>query len=206
MVKGHSALIHRLGQQLEGVHPRPMVPDRRRDHQLVGAGGLDQRCQFSRDRRGGITGPTALDRTRWRSLRDPDSRGECGFRPAGRVDEAWEAVTAVDDKRSRWPEFEWENAHIDVLEALGRADDAQAMRWSYFERSLTTAHLRAYLKHLPDFDDVEAEERALAFATTYPNIHQALAFLISWPAQEKAASLVLQRIRAQADRGCAGRR
>ena len=112
---------------------------------------------------------------------------------AGRVDEAWEAVTAVDDKRSRWPEFEWENAHIDVLEALGRADDAQAMRWSYFERSLSTAHLRAYLKHLPDFDDVEAEERALAFATTYPNIHQALAFLISWPALEKAASLVLQR-------------
>ncbi len=50
-----------------------------------------------------------------------------------------------------------------------------------------------YLKHLPDFDDVEAEERALAFATTYPNIHQALAFLISWPALEKAASLVLQR-------------
>lgn len=44
---------------------------------------------------------------------------------AGRVDEAWEAVTAVDDKRSRWPEFEWEIAHIDVLEALARISQTQ---------------------------------------------------------------------------------
>lgn len=52
---------------------------------------------------------------------------------------------------------------------------------------------RRYLKHLPDFDDVETEERALAFATTYSSVHQALAFLISWPALESAASLVLHR-------------
>ena len=86
-----------------------------------------------------------------------------------------------------------ENARIDVLEALGRADDAQGTRWSCFEQSLSTAHLAAYLKHLPDFDDVEAEERALEFASTYPSAHHALAFLISWPALDNAASLVLQR-------------
>jgi hypothetical protein len=112
---------------------------------------------------------------------------------AGRIEEAWAALTAADDKRSHWSSFKLENARIEVLEALGRADDAQATRWSCFERSLSTAHLRAYLKQLPDFDDIETEERALEFAMTYPSIHQALAFLISWPALDKAASLVLQR-------------
>jgi len=28
-----------------------------------------------------------------------------------------------------WPDFEWENARIEVLEASGRAEDAQAARW-----------------------------------------------------------------------------
>ena len=28
-----------------------------------------------------------------------------------------------------WPDFEWEDTRIDVLEALGRGDDAQAARW-----------------------------------------------------------------------------
>ena len=112
---------------------------------------------------------------------------------AGRVVEAWEAVNVTVDKRSRWPSFDLEDARIDVLEALERADDAQALRWSCFERSLSTPHLRDYLKRLPDFEDVEVEERALTFAMTYPSVHQALVFLVSWPALDKAASLVLQR-------------
>ena len=112
---------------------------------------------------------------------------------AGRVVEAWDAVNVAEDKRSRWPSFELEDARIDVLEALERADDAQALRWSCFERSLSTPHLRAYLKRLPDFEDVEVEERALTFAMTYSSVHQALVFLVSWPALDMAASLVLQR-------------
>jgi hypothetical protein len=34
-----------------------------------------------------------------------------------------------------------------------------AFRWQCFERTLSIAHLRAYLKRLPDFEDMEAEER-----------------------------------------------
>ena len=112
---------------------------------------------------------------------------------AGRVVEAWEAVNVAEEKQSRWPSFELEDARIDVLEALERADDAQALRWSCFERSLSTPHLRAYLNRLPDFEDIGVEERALTFALTYPSVHQALVFLVSWPALDKAASLVLQR-------------
>jgi hypothetical protein len=53
--------------------------------------------------------------------------------------------------------------------------------------------LRAYLKRLPDFEDLEAEERAMSYALKSSNVHQALAFLVSWPALDKAAALVTQR-------------
>src|SRR5471032_1812800 len=80
---------------------------------------------------------------------------------AGRAEEAWNAINAVDENRSGWIPFEWEEVRLDVMEALGRKDEAQAFRWQCFERALNSAHLRAYLKRLPDFDDVEAENKAL---------------------------------------------
>ena len=50
---------------------------------------------------------------------------------------------------------------LEVMEALGRNVEAQVFRWQCFERTLSSAHLRTYLKRLPDFDDLEAEERAI---------------------------------------------
>jgi hypothetical protein len=84
---------------------------------------------------------------------------------------------------------------LDVMDALGRKDEAQDFRWQCFERALNGAHLRAYLKRLPDFEDLEAEERAISYALRFPSVHQALAFLVSWPALDKAAALVLERSR-----------
>jgi hypothetical protein len=116
---------------------------------------------------------------------------------AGRVEDAWQAISAAEHRRRNggwnWPDFEWENARIEVLEALGRADDAQAARLSCFERSLSASHLRAYLKRLPDFDDIEAEKKALEHAKRFNNLLQAISFLIAWPALDRAADLVLQR-------------
>jgi len=116
---------------------------------------------------------------------------------AGRTVEAWQIIeTTEHPQRSGhwdWPDFEWEDARIDVLDALGRTDDAQAARWACFERSLSASHLRAYLKRLPDFDDVEAEKKALDYAQRVRNLLHALSFLVAWPALERAASLVLQR-------------
>jgi hypothetical protein len=40
-----------------------------------------------------------------------------------------------------------------------------------------------------------AEERAMTHAMAFPSVHQALAFLVTWPAPDKAAALVLQRAR-----------
>jgi hypothetical protein len=112
---------------------------------------------------------------------------------ASRADEALRTLEAAEHGRSNWPDFDWEEARIDVLEALGRGDAAQAARWSCFERTLSAEHLRAYLKRLPGFDDVEAEERALDHAERYNSPLQALAFLVSWPALDRAARLVTRR-------------
>lgn len=112
---------------------------------------------------------------------------------AGRIEEAWQTIEAAVHKRSDRRDHEWEDTRIGVLEALGRGDEAQMARWSCFEHSLSSAHLRAYLKRLPDFDEIEAEERALDYAHRYNNVLQALSFLVSWPALDKAASLVIQR-------------
>lgn len=65
-----------------------------------------------------------------------------------------------------------------------------------YHRSLASDHLRAYLKRLADFDDVEAEEQAMAHAVAYPEPLSALHFLIHWPALGRAAQLVQQRFDA----------
>ena len=112
---------------------------------------------------------------------------------AGRTEEAWIAINAVDQDRSGWIPVEWELIRIEVLEALERADEAQAFRWACFERSLNPEHLRAYLKRLPDFEDLEAEERGIAHALSHSGVHHALGFLVTWPALDQAAHLVLAR-------------
>ncbi len=112
---------------------------------------------------------------------------------AGRADDAWRTIEASEQRRSGWPDFEWEDAKIDVLDALGRGDEAQAVRWSCFERSLSARHLRDYLKRLPDFDDFDAEERALAFAEQFGSLSQAVSFLVSWPSLDRVARVVTRR-------------
>jgi len=112
---------------------------------------------------------------------------------AGRAEEAWQAIKSTELRRSRWPGFEWEDARIAVLDALGHSDEAQACRWLCFERSLSAPHLRTYLKRLPDFDDVEAEKRALDYAQGHESVLQALSFLVSWPALDRASGLVIRR-------------
>ncbi|MBL6600762.1 MAG: hypothetical protein ISP41_17885 [Alphaproteobacteria bacterium] len=112
---------------------------------------------------------------------------------AGRAEEAWRYIEDAEQRRNDWPDFRWEDARIDVLEALGRGDEAQAARWSCFERSLSAPHLRSYLKQLPDFEDLEVEDQALDRVEAYPSLAQALSFLVSWPNLDRAANVVLQR-------------
>jgi hypothetical protein len=87
----------------------------------------------------------------------------------------------------------WEEAMLDALEATGHHEEAQKRRWAEFERTLSIPRLRTYLKGLPDFDDVEAEDQAKAVAKRFPQFDRALAFLVSWPDLMAASKLVLTR-------------
>lgn len=89
----------------------------------------------------------------------------------------------------------WEAASIDVLEAEGSRQEAQDLRWSLFERDLSAPVLRDYLSRLPDFDDVEALDRAFAHASSHPDFEAAMGLLMDWPAHREAAALVLARPR-----------
>jgi hypothetical protein len=87
----------------------------------------------------------------------------------------------------------WENVYIEALDATGQEHKAQTLRWAAFEERLSAPHLRAYLKKLPDFDDVEAEDRAMAHVLGFRHFSAALTFLQEWPDQNRAAQLVLAR-------------
>jgi hypothetical protein len=67
------------------------------------------------------------------------------------------------------------------------------LRWATFEERLSADQLRAYLKRLPDFDDVEAEERAMNHALGFRSFAAALGFFTEWPKPGRAAQLVLAR-------------
>jgi len=112
---------------------------------------------------------------------------------AGRTDEAWVAINAIDESRLHWHAERWSQTRVDIIEALGRADEAQAFRWACFEDRLSADHLRAYIKRLPDFDDIEAEDRALNLVLNHVDFHRALHFLILWPAIDYANQLILDR-------------
>ena len=126
---------------------------------------------------------------------------------AGRLDAAAEALRRSDPSdtgtgRAPIPSAQsgvdpgsaaWQGAQIDLLEARGEVEAAQAARWRAFERGLSADDLRAYLRRLSGFDDVIATDRALEYAATFKPFVSALAFLVSWPALPEAAYLVLNR-------------
>ena len=154
----------------------------------------------------------------WLSLVTPEERGSPDFAAvmarrlliAGRTAEARQALEAAlqpSPANRRWtfgrstqqgaPRLTpaWEAASIDLMEAEGRKAEAQELRWALFERDLSAPALRAYLARLPDFDDVEALDRALAHAAAYADFETALGFLMDWPAHREAAALVERRIK-----------
>ncbi|WFR96827.1 DUF6880 family protein [Rhizobium tumorigenes] len=112
---------------------------------------------------------------------------------AGRAAEALAALDKAPPTGRPALDIEWQHLRIETLEALGREAEAQAFRWQCFERDLSVEHLKAYIKRLPDFDDIEAEEKAFAYVADFEDVHTALMFFQGWPAPAEAAKLVLAR-------------
>ncbi len=101
-----------------------------------------------------------------------------------------EALGWLDRASARHDEGRQIDLRIAALDALGRKAEAQALRWTTFQRFLSPEHLRAYLRSLPDFDDVEAEEQAIAHALAHPDRGLALMVLVAWPNLKAANQLV----------------
>jgi hypothetical protein len=87
----------------------------------------------------------------------------------------------------------WEEAYIAALDATDQQEQAQRLRWAAVEERLSSTHLRTYLKRLPDFEDVEAEDRAMQHALSFRSFSVALNFFREWPDPAHAAQLVLAR-------------
>ena len=102
-----------------------------------------------------------IDTYQGRDLANPRFASEIALQllRSGRAEEALDyldrAVPSTEDRH--FGQTEWTDARIAVLDALQRADEAQAVRLASFQARLSPSHLRAYLDRLPDFDDVEAE-------------------------------------------------
>jgi len=112
---------------------------------------------------------------------------------AGRAADALGFVERAEITEDRWIPREWQDARMAALEGLGRDDEAQAFRWECFERDLSVDRLRVYLKRLPDFEDIEAEERAMDHAMKHASLLTALQFFLAWPSISHAADLLIQR-------------
>ena len=115
---------------------------------------------------------------------------------AGRAEEALDDLDRAQpsEQNRHFGQHRWTEARIAALDAVQRTGEAPALRLAFFQTHLSPSHLRAYLRRLPDFEDFEAEQRALDYVAGSANVHAALAFLVEWPAHERAARLVLLRI------------
>ena len=156
------------------------------------------------------------------ALRDPSAAAEVAQRllAMGEVAEAGDLLRAAQAPAPKFalsaargkpiaPDFAWESAWIDYLEQSGQADVAQAARWASFEQTLSSERARAFTQRLADFEDVEAESRAFAYAAAHADVDKALAFLMDWPALPEAAQLIATRgdaIQVQAESFGAGDR
>ncbi len=206
---GGEGLAH-LKQRVEALAATPVPVPPKGEWQAVGYGGggatyahqMEERARQSMVRMALMDIADAMgDADAFIAQYDPETRkvpkiaAEIAARllAAGRAGDALGFIERAKITEDRWIPQEWQDARLDVLEALGRCGEAQAFRWTCFERHLSVEHLRTYLKRLPDFDDIDAEERALAHASLHPGLLPALGFFLDWPSPDRAARLLIDR-------------
>ncbi len=117
---------------------------------------------------------------------------------AGRAAEAWRILEGAESRVSEGrhaQDREWREAQVDVLEALGRAEEAQAARWSAFESRLDPQYLQAHLERLPRSRRAAVKARALDVAASAQDVHQAIRALVRLRAPARAAEVIVSRAR-----------
>lgn len=112
-----------------------------------------------------------------------------GPRPHVRLDGLDEEPAGI----ARSPAVRQASLEARILTALGRKEEAAAVRWGRFEQTLSPMLLREHLKSLGDFEDMEAEDRAMALALGHADHGVALQFFLAWPRRDLAARLIVER-------------
>lgn len=130
-----------------------------------------------------------------RDLQDPDVVAYIAEKLVadGRALDAWPYLEGVEFNSPYQNPTRWEMARLAALEAMNLNAEADEFRWDCFEDGLNPDHLKSILAKLPDFEDDEAEAKALEIAKAHEDVHLALQFLIKWKAHEAASDLVLSR-------------
>ena len=110
---------------------------------------------------------------------------------AGRLDEALQRLEQATGGEHRTGGLD--DVRVEVLDRLGRVDDAQAVRWGVFLRTLSGTMLGAYLERVPAEARPDVKEKAVAAAREHRDAYTALS-LLSSIAPDAAADLVCRRI------------
>ena len=113
---------------------------------------------------------------------------------AERADEALQWVEDADENDFRHG-YEIARAKAAALEALGRGEEAQEVRWRRVEACLDLEMLKSFLCKLATARERErAKKRAVRIASAHEEVHQGVRFLMELSELEAAARLVSHRI------------
>jgi len=112
---------------------------------------------------------------------------------AGRPQEALEMLDGAQFSGERETLPEWQLTRVNALEALGYLEEAQQFRWDGFRQTLNVDLLRGFLRKLPDFDDIDAEEKAFTLVGDYPDANKAILFFMQYPSVSQMAKFVIHR-------------
>ena len=116
---------------------------------------------------------------------------------AGRVEEGYQLILNAKAEAARegrrYVNYDLDKVYEECLVALDRKDDLKALMWAKFEATLSTESLRKYLKLLPDFEDIEAEDRAMEYAAQHSSVASAARFFVEWSQKDRAAKVILER-------------
>jgi hypothetical protein len=167
----------------------------RLDHAPAGKHGYPQRAltialENIADARGDVDGYIAAHRLAGTENVAVKEIGE-RLLAAGRLEEALQWLDRPDVPEHKGGDIS--RLKVNILDRLGRTENAQAVRWSMFAASLSADILDEYLDRLPEVVVAEARQRAIATACRHSDVHQSL-HLLTELSPDVAADLVHKRL------------
>jgi len=108
----------------------------------------------------------------------------------GRAEEAVRIMQGVEYKPDT---VQWVTLYTNALDAAGQQEAANRERWRQFQQHLWPEPLREYLRTLPQTDQIDVEDAAMAWAVKHVQATKALSFLLHWPDLYRANELVTPR-------------